>query len=434
MSDETDAALPPVDVDDPCGPDLDAEGDSEFMNYLLATEALLPPDGGYFAFKEGDENEPISIRLIDFPKVFKAGDALLARTHDVRLLTLLAKLSILNRDLAGFAARIATIAWLLTDHWSDAHPRGEDGDYIARMQQLAALEDTPVVLLPLQDAPLISAQREGVATFRAQRIALGEINPREKERAWTPAAIEKIVDKAELDEIRRTSATLLAIRSALQRIKAASIEKAGADQAIAFDRLDPLLGRMIDFVHAALVRRDPNVAPLEAPADVEEANQSAGPAPPGGALASLADCDAALAAALGYFAASEPSSPAVLLIGQARALLGRNLYEVMKILAPSHADSARIFVGGEPTFNVPISNMPYMDSGEPEAFEIAPAPSRNAALALLDQVAAHLRRVEPSSPVPHLLDRVKALAARDFLSLLKDLLPEDALSQLKGWN
>jgi type VI secretion system protein ImpA len=60
-----------------------------------------------------------------------------------------------------------------------------------------------------------------------------------------------------------------------------------------------------------------------------------------------------------------------------------------------------------------------------------PAESRAAALALVDSVAAHLRRVEPSSPAPYLLDRAKALASRDFLSLLKELLSEDALSQLK---
>ena len=52
-------------------------------------------------------------------------------------------------------------------------------------------------------------------------------------------------------------------------------------------------------------------------------------------------------------------------------------------------------------------------------------------LAIIDAVATHFRRVEPSSPVPYLLERARALATREFLSLLQDLLPEDDISSMK---
>ena len=129
----------------------------------------------------------------------------------------------------------------------------------------------------------------------------------------------------------------------------------------------------------------------------------------------------------------EPSSAAVLLIGQARQLLGKNLYEVMQVLTPSYADKARIFVGAEAAFTIPVHSIPA-NGAEPaplERAEIAPAPSRSAALALIEGVAAHLRVTEPSSPLPYLLDRAKALAARDFLTLMKDILSEDAIANLK---
>ena len=75
-------------------------------------------------------------------------------------------------------------------------------------------------------------------------------------------------------------------------------------------------------------------------------------------------------------------------------------------------------------------------SGAPSAefsrADAEPAPSRAAALALIDNVASHMRRVEPSSPAPYLLDRAKALASRDFLSLLQDVLPEDDLASMKN--
>ena len=157
------------------------------------------------------------------------------------------------------------------------------------------------------------------------------------------------------------------------------------------------------------------------PAPADEA-KSAARAP---VFASLAEVDAALGAALGYFESKEPSSAAVLLIGQARQLLGKNLYEVMKLLTPTYADNARIFVGGEAAFTVPVSGIPANEAAPapPDRQEVAPAPSRAAALALIDDVAAHLRMVEPSSPTPYLLDRAKALAPRDFLSLLPNIAP-----------
>ena len=64
--------------------------------------------------------------------------------------------------------------------------------------------------------------------------------------------------------------------------------------------------------------------------------------------------------------------------------------------------------------------------------EAEPASTRAAALALIESVAAHMRRAEPSSPAPYLLDRAKALASRDFVNLLQELLPEDDLTSMKG--
>ncbi len=63
--------------------------------------------------------------------------------------------------------------------------------------------------------------------------------------------------------------------------------------------------------------------------------------------------------------------------------------------------------------------------------------SREDIVRLLDTAAAYLRQHEPSSPVPHLLDRAKRLIAMDFVALLKELapagLPEfETLSGLRG--
>jgi len=56
--------------------------------------------------------------------------------------------------------------------------------------------------------------------------------------------------------------------------------------------------------------------------------------------------------------------------------------------------------------------------------------NRAQALALLDQVHQYFRRAEPSSPVPMLCERARALAERDFMGVLRDVLPRDALKNV----
>ncbi len=187
---------------------------------------------------------------------------------------------------------------------------------------------------------------------------------------------------------------------------------------------------MADFSRAALVTRDPSLAPAPEAAAVGESEPAPSAAAPA-AFATRAEVDAALASALGYFATSEPTSPALLLIRQARETLGKNLYEVMKLLAPPHADNARVFVGPDGAFTVPVKSLAGAPSAELARAAPEPAPSRAAALALIEAVAQHMQRAEPSSPVPYLLDRARNLASRDFVSLLYDVLPEEAIASLK---
>ncbi len=425
MTDATDDAgfLPDVSAEAPCGPDLEAEGDAEFMNFMATVEGQLP--AAYFSFDR---------KTIDLPGALASGGKLLARSHDARLLVLLAKLAILNRDLDGFAHWFAVLARLLADHWDDAHPRAEDGDFIARISQLSTLDDGPVVVLPLQYAPLAETQRDGVLTFRAQMAAIGEANLREGETLPNSATIDRILLNAEMARLAQTLRSLLLLKTSIAQIRTTLIERVGFEQAVNFESLSPLVDKMASFIQAAVALRDPTVAAPAAQTGETAASSDAGPPGPAPEYASLADIDAALGAALAYFEAMEPSSAAVLLIGQARRLLGKNLYEVMKILTPAQADAARIFVGADAAFMVPVSSIPAgADPVEsPERREVPVAATRAAALALVDGVAAHMRKAEPSSPAPYLLDRAKSLASRDFLSLLRDLLPEEALSSLKG--
>ncbi len=429
-------ALPPVSPDDPCGPDLDLEGDEEFLKFLAATEGLLPGRelSQFYEFKR---------ESIDFPVSLQKGEKLLSRTLDLRLIALLAKLSILNRDLPGFARWVRSLAWVVREHWSGVHPRAEGDDYSSRLAQLMMLDENTTVLLPLQYAPLVETQREGALSYRDQLVATGAAAPRsvtrlnlkgEKETSaaekfMAPKTIERLLRDVEIDQLAALVETLGGLSTALQSIKATTIEHVGFEKAIELPKLDKLVREMTEFARAALITRDPTLAPqAQTPTEGSAPEAATAQAP---AFATRADVDAALASALGYFAASEPTSPALLLIRQARETLGKNLYEVMKLLAPPHADNARVFVGPDGAFTVPVKSLANAPSAALAQPPSEPAASRAAALALIEAVAQHMQRAEPSSPVPYLLDRARSLASRDFVSLLFDVLPDEAIAALK---
>ena len=405
-------ALPPVSPDDPCGPDLDLEGDAEFLNFVAATEGTLPPN--YYEFKRD---------AIDFPSAFQTAEKLLRRTLDVRLLTLLAKLSILNRDVKGFARVIGGLAWLKRDHWEDAHPRAEGGDYSARLGQLMTLEENSTVLLPLQYAPLLQTTREGALSYRDQLVATGAVKPRvitrlsvtgEKETSadekFLPQkTIERLLRDVELGRLGDIVGVLRGLSTALASIKATTIEHVGFEKAVELPKLDKLVKEMTEFLRAVLFARDPTLAPPPQPAAAEEEAETASAAGSGD-FASRAQVDAALASALGYFAASEPTSPALLLIRQARETLGKNLYEVMKLPAPPHAENARVFVSPDGAFTVPVKSLASAPTPEEPRAPAEPAASRASALALIMRSPSTC-----GAPSPRVLSLIFSTARRASL-------------------
>lgn len=412
----------PVAEAEPCGADLDAAGDSAYLAFMAAVEGRLPES--YAGF------DPASM---DFPASFESAAGLLGRTRDVRLLVLLAKLLILSRDLGGFVATVSTIHRLLAEQWDDVHPRGEDGDYAFRMAPLYTLDDNGPVLQPLQHVPLAESTRFGAVTYRAHQLMTGQARPREGETV-DASMFERATTDCDLSALVASRDALVSLKTALAGIRNAATEKAGYEQAVRLEKLPPIVDGMIAFVDELVGRRDPSQA-LESKAataepssgdGAEALDQGGAETLPATGIASQADAAAALEACLDYFLRFEPSSPAILLVRQARESVGRNLYEVMAMLAPAVADAARIQVGAEPGLVLPVKNLAGVKPPPPEATAQPQPPitSRRSALALLERVSSHYRTAEPSSPIPFLIDRARSLSSRDFLGLLKDLVPE----------
>jgi type VI secretion system protein ImpA len=179
---------------------------------------------------------------------------------------------------------------------------------------------------------------------------------------------------------------------------------------------------------------DPQAAIREETVDVAEGDV----APAGDAPASLADAQQALAAIAEYYSRLEPSSPTLPLVRQAHQLIGKSFFEVMSILVPQQMEKAAFQIGADQFFELPVNKLSKLPEGT-AALEISTSSSgsggspqyrvdsRTQAIALLEQVQRFFRHSEPSSPVPMLCDRARALAERDFMGVLREVLPKAAL-------
>jgi len=209
---------------------------------------------------------------------------------------------------------------------------------------------------------------------------------------------------------------------------------------VSFDRgLSPLATQIFTMLNSAVVQRDPSagIAEAEAVADAGDSNVAQTDVASSLKVASAAQAARALATVVDYFSRCEPSNPALIIVQQARDLLGKSFVDVLKVLVPEHVAKAAVNIGREQTFPLPIERLaevaaripggnsnPPDGQGEGRHIEIQ---TRTEALALLDQIGSYYRLAEPSSPIPFLVERARDLAQRDFLSVLKALLPANTL-------
>lgn len=424
----------PIAADDPCGPDLDAIGDVEYLNFFAGAESLLPMSFFEVVNANGERGR-FDPKAVDFAGQFAAAQPLLARTRDLRLNMLLAKFSILNRDLDGFLSCMKATNLLLREQWEAVHPRGEDGDYALRAVTVEAIDVFPTVINPLQFLPLIENRRHGSLNYRAYQVAKGEIHAGDADADGPDlATIERIISETDLDILKSASARCSAVAAEIGGIKATWHEKLNSGQPINLDRLSGLVNGMAAWLAGLVTARDP--AAIAAPAEDAASVEAQVPLDTTGALASSAQACAALAAAADYFARMEPSNPALLLVRQAQEMVGKSFIEVMRMLVPSHVESAAINIGRDKVFDLPIERMAELATSlasiaESDAQDIVfSVENRAQTLGLLAKVASFFRAAEPSSPIPFLVDRARDLAQRDFLSLLNEVLPEGALKTI----
>ena len=441
----------PVAADAPCGPDLDLDGDADYMNLMARIEGLLPET--FFSFDRAS---------IDFKAEMDALSRLLGQTRDLRVLAFLAKLLVLDRNLGDFARCVSAMADLLATRWSEVHPGVAEADSGMRSAVLQTLDDLPNVIFPLQYMPLAHSRRAGAITYRSQMIVAGEVARRDQDPVQDATALDQALAEGDLPALVATRDDAARLAAAVARIKATWIENAGFEDTPSLDRLAHLSEKITAFLDQAVARRDPAAALKgaggadgdDAAADADADAAAVQPAPGGLAFVrTTREAAAVLAGVARFLSRSEPSNPALLLVKQAEQLVGKTFVEIMTILVPDAIGDARINVGNDQPVAFPIERLSALmeaadedaaepggdddddaeaEAGEEDAAPAAPTPrsdavviaSRTDAMARLDQVASFYRSAEPSSPIPLLMERARSFASRDFMSLLREIAPE----------
>jgi len=295
------------------------------------------------------------------------------------------------------------------------------------------------------------------------------------------------VDLAELVAVRDVAGALV---EALAAIEATFDEKSGKIGILRMKELGEVSMTLYRFLDECVAGRDPTQAKLarvvagrdEQPDGDGDAPASAAPAGPA-SVSSQAEALAAIRAAFVYFSRREASSTARLWLAQALSLAGKSFYDALRALVPDYAGQASVTLARDLPLTLPIERLSELlaeealqiedapsedgaaeepqseepqpeepsgedeaqegeSSGEDEAVHSAPAAAspppmagprtyvaedRLMAIRLIEAAAAHIRTIEPSSPIPMLLDQAKAGAGRDFVSLLREVLPSSAL-------
>ena len=159
-------------------------------------------------------------------------------------------------------------------------------------------------------------------------------------------------------------------------MREAFIENSGYDYVPSFDRLIAFLRQAAGTVPRGAAGAGGLGAapqPSEEAAGDDDASEDGGasrlcraPQRPQGLVTSHADAAAALLAVEEYFAAREPSTPALILVHQARTLVGKPLIHALEVLLPEAAPRAMIKIQGEINVQLNMTQLKQLTADVPK--------------------------------------------------------------------
>lgn len=434
--------LDPISPEAPCGPDLEKQDDPDFLDYYFEAESRLPER--YFTpglATDGREDRQFDPRSVDLAAETAAINGLLARSRDLRLISLLARFQILAGKLEGFTNTLEDMAAVMGQWPDDVHPAGAD-----RRAAIDSLNSQPAVVMPLLHLPILPNSE---VTLRRFMVVTGKVEPRASERdiAGTDLLAPLRAD-ANHKTVSAVQDRLSRAADALHRIQKLAASHPDTPLTLDLGALRTALADMQAMIASArpdLQPWAPGAAADPAPEQVPEDPHPDSPAPaaaktPAGPAPRISDRAMAavtLEAVRQWLAGNEPSSPALVLVAQARALVGKPLVEAIEVLMPAQASGAQLRIGQGSPFILSMDKLKSLTQtgldGQPgQGGDAAgqgggtyppPAISRRAdIIAQLLGVEGYFATFEPASPVPLLLAKAREMLDKRFDAIVAELL------------
>ena len=428
--------------DNPCGPDMVEKDDDTFVGYYFEAEANLPER--YFVPGIRSPGDTVAPGTVFDPKsINHAAEkttilGLLKKTRDLRLLSLLARQQVLAGRLEGFVEALSGVATLIEKFPADLHPQNA-ADRRSAFEELTA---TTTVVTPLQYMNLAGA---GDVSLRKFMAAGGQSEKRAgEEELSTGSLLNELGSPSNKQAVDASFRLIGEALGAIQRIKAACL-RGERPFTLGLTGSVETLSEMQKLIVQARPDLQADMAPPPAPVAAGDAEDDAGGAPAAPAAAAMtvpslaptlipsqAAARQALRGIETYFAQYEQSSAALLLVIQARLLVGKPLIEAIETLLPDDAPKARIDFGAETGFSMSMDRLRILSqemesiaAAVPEADPGPPPQIANRAevAAWLRDVDDYFRKREPASPIPLLISRAKAYLDKDFGALISELMP-----------
>jgi type VI secretion system protein ImpA len=431
-------ATAPVSEEAPCGPNLDAEDVPEFLDYYFDAVGRLPDryvvpgmetEGG-----RRTEDRIFDPKSIDITAETSRIRSLLQRSRDIRLLALQAQFDCLAGRPAAVADAVETIADLIALYGDAVHP-GISGSISDRRDALTELAQPIAMVTALRYMGLNGTPE---VTLRRIQVAEGRFTPHSGESGLSLQSMRDMLGSAaNRERVDAVHAALGRITEALMRISSACRTHPSTPFAPAFDPVLNVLEEMRAEITAArpdlrgteAVAAKPSPMMTSEPAVARPASEMAEPVAV--SFANHAEARQALIACETYFQINEPSSAALLLVRQARQLIGQPLVKALEMLLPEESGKAIVSFGPQTGFALAAQRLKSLSEDNlplPMTEEVAsvppPAVARaEDATAIIRSVEDYFRNREKSSPVPLLLQRARSYMDKDFQALVDELIP-----------
>ncbi|KWE58071.1 ImpA [Burkholderia ubonensis] len=324
--------LEPVSAEAPCGPDL--EYDPAFV--MLQAAVMPRTDAQYGDFVDAPQQA-------NWAEAERDCRALLLRTKDIRLLTILIRCRIRQSGAEGLRDGIALLQQMLERYGETLHPMPVfDGerDPIVYSNAIAALADADAALADARDIPL---PKTAGLQLQLRDIEKAFAVPRAKD-ALAPESASRL-----LSELwNRRDPTIVALADAQRAVTEIAAQMRDALQADAPD-LDGIVKLLQPFAQTALdagrtpAASGPSDAPPEpasAPDAAEGASDETAMREAGVPARTVPDTRptdrwsalATIQETRRWFEQNEPSSPVIVLLRQSERMVGKRFSELANII------------------------------------------------------------------------------------------------------